>query len=85
MAREFTPNGLPAYTVRQERGQSGAMGWSVYTTEPRTFAFNPETGLHDLPEVRDWSLAWSHTAKGAVAAAHKHARWVASYDPHVNR
>lgn len=73
MAREFIPNGLSEYVVRHELGQSGEMGWSVYTTAPSTYKWNPETNLHDIPEVRDWAVEWRRTAKAAVAAAHQHA------------
>jgi hypothetical protein len=79
MAREFNPAGLPDYTLRQEVGQRGEMGWSVYTTAPFTFAWNEATQRHDVPEFRDWSVAWSRTAKGAVAAAHNHARSMRAY------
>ena len=80
MAREFTPTGLPDYMVRQEIGQRGEMGWSVYTSAPSTYEWNEATQRHDVPVVRDWSVAWSHTAKGAVAAAHKHKR---AMDAHI--
>ena len=76
MAHEFHPTGLPDYTVRQEVGQRGELGWAVYTKAPFTFAWNEATQRHDLPEFRDWPLEWRRSAKAAVAAAYAHSRMV---------
>ena len=80
--REFSPDGLPDYTIKQERGgPRDAWGWTVYSRGVHTFEWNDATCSHDRPVYRDWVIEWRPTAKAAVAAAHAHARWLASYAP----
>lgn len=69
----FEVRGLRGYTV--SRCHLGY--WWFSTTDVATFDWNEATQRHDIPAYRDYDLERRNTAKGAVAAAHKHARWVA--------
>jgi hypothetical protein len=74
MARTFEPTGLPGYTVSQERDQRGAMVWAVYAPGVTPGVSRSPTGKYIM--AHDCcSFTARRSAKGAVAAAHEHARW----------
>jgi hypothetical protein len=72
--REFEPNGLPGYTVSQERDQRGALVWAVYAPGVKPGVTRSPTGKYILSSDC-CSFTARRSAKGAVAAAHEHARW----------
>ena len=80
MARSFTPAGLDGYTVAERDGY-----WFVRVAPGMTISFrwNDETQRHDIPTThhQEYAIERRSTAKGAVAAAWAHKRFVENYDP----
>lgn len=78
--RGFEPHGLPGYRIFQDPKWSGSPHGDWFYTRPadvpRTFEFDEATNDHTRPVFNDWATGPRKTAKGAVAEAHKHDRWV---------
>lgn len=79
--RGFEPNGLPGYRVFRDPkwagSQYGDWWFTLPADVPSTFDWDEATKDHTTPVYRDWAIGPRKTAKGAVAAAHKHAEWAA--------
>ena len=73
--RGFDITGLPGYRAEYDP-RFGK--WYVAVTGIRSFSWNDATERHDVPDyAENYYIEQRNTAKGAVAAAHSHARWVA--------